>query len=355
MSRFFSAKYTSLEAYTPGEQPKDRKFVKLNTNESPFPPAPGVLEAVKAKAMSLNLYSDPELKSLKKVASAYYGLSPEQMVFTNGSDDALNYAFMAFTDKEHGAIFPDITYGFYKVFANLNGTPFEEIPLNEDFSINIGPYLERRENVFIANPNANTGIFLPISEIEKILAANRNRIVVIDEAYVEFGAESALPLIEKYDNLIVVQTFSKSRSLAGARLGVLFSNPEIVKDIETIRYSMNPYNINTLSEQIAIASILDEPYRARNLEKIKDTRSWTRRKLEELGFSVLDSKANFILAKSDRIGGRELYQRLKEKGVLVRHFDSERIREYNRISIGSEQDMGILVEKIEEILKEDGR
>lgn len=352
MSRFFSKKYSSLEAYTPGEQPRDMKYVKLNTNESPFPPSPAVIEAAKVEAGRLNLYSDPECKSLVEASAKLFGVNTKQILFSNGSDEILNFAFMAFSDSEHPIVFPDITYGFYSVFAELNGIPYEEIPLSSDFSINVDDYVGINKNIVIANPNAPTGIALSINDIERIVSSNPENVVIIDEAYVDFGAESAISLINKYDNLIVTGTFSKSRSLAGARLGFGIACESLIADLNTIKYSTNPYNVNRMTMAAGFAAISDNDYYMDNCRQICKNREWCAEKLSELGFELTDSRANFIFAKSDKISGEELYLQLKKRGVLIRHFSKERIKDYNRITVGTREQMEIFVSETEKILEE---
>ena len=352
MSRFFSNKYRSLEAYTPGEQPKDMNYIKLNTNESPFPPSESVLEAAKEEAGKLNLYSDPECYELTRVASQLFGVEQNEILMTNGSDEILNFAFMAFCDESHPIVFPDITYGFYPVFAKLNGIPYEEIPLCQDFSVNYKDYVSINKNIVIANPNAPTGIYMPLCEIEEIVKSNPDNIVIIDEAYIDFGGESAIPLTKKYDNLLVTGTFSKSRSLAGARLGFGIACPSLICDLNTVKYSTNPYNVNRMTMAAGCAAIKDNAYYMANCKTIIENREYTAKALRDLGFSVLDSKANFVFAKSDEISGEELYTTLKKNGILVRHFSKERICEYNRITIGTREQMQTLVETVDKILKE---
>jgi len=352
MSRFFSSKYASLDAYVPGEQPKDKKYIKLNTNESPFPPSRSVVEAVSGEASELRLYSDPECYELTKKCAELYGVSRDMVLMTNGSDEILNFAFMAFCDKEHPIVFPDITYGFYPVFAELGGIPYETIPLTEDFKVDYRDYLGIGKNIVIANPNAPTGIAMPISEIEEIVKTNPDNVVIIDEAYVDFGAESAVRLVHKYDNLIVTMTFSKSRSMAGARLGFGIASPELIRDMNTIKYSTNPYNVNRMTAAAGVAALKDNFYYMDNCRIIEDNREYTKARLEELGFSVTPSKANFLFAASPDISGEELYLKLKEEGILVRHFSKERIKEYNRITVGTREDMETLISKVEKILKE---
>ncbi len=352
MSKFLSQRLSSLTEYVPGEQPKDKKYIKLNTNESPFPPSPKVIEAVDSDAVGdLRLYSDPEAKSLKEEIALYYGVDAKNVFVSNGSDEVLNFFFMAFCDGENKVAFPDISYGFYKVFANLYGIDYEEVPLKEDFSIDINDYINKKRHIVIANPNAPTGLALSLADIEMIVQANPDNIVVIDEAYVDFGAQSAIELIKKYSNLLVVQTFSKSRSLAGARLGFAIADEEIIKDLEKIKYSTNPYNVNRLTQIMGCASIKDREYFSKNCSVIAQNREYTIAKLRELGFFVTDSKANFVFASSDRISGKELYLKLRKRGILVRHFDKDAISQFNRITIGTKEDMIKLISAIEEILE----
>ena len=352
MSRFFSQKYACLTPYTPGEQPRDRRYIKLNTNESPFPPSPRAVAAAAEAAGGVQLYSDPACTALRKTAAARYGVKPEQVICTNGSDEALNFAFMAFCDEDHPAVFPDITYGFYSVFAQLNGIPYEEIPLNEDFTVPVDAYCGCGKTVFLANPNAPTGINLPLDVIERIVASNPDNIVVIDEAYVDFGGMSAVKLIDKYENLLVIQTFSKSRSMAGARLGLAFGCESLIRDLETLRYSTNPYNVNSMTLAAGVGALEDEAYFRTNCDQIMATRAWTAEKLTELGFVYPESSANFIFAKSAAISGGELYGALKDRGILVRHFATERLKDYIRITIGSGQQMAAFIDTLKTILEE---
>ncbi len=350
MSRFFSEKYKNLTPYTPGEQPQDQQYIKLNTNESPFPPSPYAQWLARQAAGDTQLYSDPECSALVKIAAEKLGVESDQILFTNGSDEILNFAFMAFCDDKTPALFPDITYGFYPVAANLNNVPFETKPLKADFTIDINDYFNTGKTVFIANPNAPTGILLPLCDIEKIVKNNPDNIVVVDEAYVDFGGESAVTLIKKYDNLLVCGTFSKSRSLAGARLGFGIANKNIINDLNTIKYSTNPYNVNRMTMAAGIGALSDSEYFEKNCAQIIKNREFTANELKRLGFTFPDSKANFIFAKSDKIGGKELYLALKEKGILIRHFETERLKDYNRITIGSMEQMQAFISALEELL-----
>ena len=352
MSQFLDERYSALAAYVPGEQPQDKKYIKLNTNESPFPPSQAVLEAVnEGQVELLRLYPDPDGRVLTKKLADYYGVGENQVFLANGSDDILNFAFMAYGANGRKSYFADITYGFYSVFANLHLSDYTEIPLKEDFTIDVDKFCGVDGIVFIANPNAPTGIALTISEVEQIVSSNPASVVVIDEAYVDFGAQSAVSLVNKYSNLLVVQTYSKSRSMAGARLGFAIGSKEIINDLHKLRYSTNPYNINRLTLVAGEKTIDTQSYYDDNCQKIIDARCYTKSELEKMGFRVLESQANFLFAESDEIDGGELYLRLKESGILVRHFTSERIKNFNRITIGTQEQMEILVKTIKQILE----
>ncbi len=351
MSRFFSVNYAALTPYTPGEQPRDKQYIKLNTNESPFPPSSGVREALMQQADDLRLYSDPECIALREKLAAVYGVKPAQVLMTNGSDEVLNFAFMAFADAAHPLVFPNITYGFYPVFAALNHIPYEEIPLKADYSIDYRDYCGIGKTVVIANPNAPTGLCLSLGEIEEILRTNPDNVVIIDEAYVDFGAQSAVSLVDKYDNLLVAQTFSKSRSMAGARLGFGIGNEKLIADLNTIKYSTNPYNVNRLTAAAGVAALCENEYYMDNCRTIAANRDWTTAALRDLGFTVLDSKANFVFARCARIGGEALYLALKECGILVRHFNKAPIADFVRITIGTKEQMQALIHTITKLLE----
>jgi len=351
MSRFLNEQFRSLDAYTPGEQPRDQQYIKLNTNESPYPPAPSVVAAMNADQVELlRLYSDPTAKVLKEKLAKLYGVKPENVFVSNGSDEVLNFAFMAFGGK--GVVFPDISYGFYPVYGDLYGIDCKKIPLKEDFSIDPEEYCGVNKMVVIANPNAPTGMTLSLDQVESILRSNPDSLVLIDEAYVDFGGETALPLIEIYDNLLVVRTFSKSRCLAGGRLGYAFGSSGIIADLETIKYSTNPYNVNRLTLLLGEKTVEAEDYYQEKCAAICATRSWTQEELKKLGFTVLPSKANFLFAKSDKIGGQKLYEELKRRGILVRHFTNPRIADFNRITIGTPEQMQIFINTVKEVLYE---
>ena len=351
MSRFFSSKFSALTPYTPGEQPNKMKYVKLNTNESPFPPSDKALAYAAENTRRLNLYPDPNAVELTAKVAEMCGVSPEEVLLTNGSDEILNFAFMAFCDEATPAAFPNITYGFYPVFAQLNNIPYTEIPLREDFSIAVEDYLNLGKTIFIANPNAPTGKLLSVSDVEKIVAGNPDNVVVIDEAYIDFGGESCIPLIRKYDNLLVTQTFSKSRSMAGARLGFGVACPALIQDLNTIKYSTNPYNINSMTMATAIGTLDDAEYTQKNCRTIMENRDYTVAELQKRGFTVLPSAANFIFATTDKMDGGELYEKLKAQGILVRHFTKPEICQYNRITIGTREQMDIFLEKLDDVME----
>ena len=351
MSRFLNQQYQSLEAYTPGEQPRDMQYIKLNTNESPYPPAPSVVAAMTGEQVELlRLYSDPTAKALKEKLAALYGVDYENVFVSNGSDEVLNFAFMAFGGK--GVAFPDISYGFYEVYGDLYGIQYEKIPLKTDFSVDYRDYCGKGKMVVIANPNAPTGMTVSVDQIEAIVRSNPDSLVLIDEAYVDFGGESCLPLIKTYDNLLVTRTFSKSRCLAGGRLGYAFASPAIIADLEKIKFSTNPYNINRLTLLLGEATVDAEPYYQEKCGQIIKTRGWTTEKLKELGFEVLPSSSNFLFAKTDKMDGGELYLELKKRGILVRHFTNPRICQYNRITIGTPEQMAKFIETAKKILED---
>ena len=321
MSKFLDERYSSLAAYVPGEQPQDKKYIKLNTNESPYPPSPETLAAVNVgETENLRLYPDPDGRILTKKIADLYGVESENVFLANGSDDILNFAFMAYCANGRKSYFANITYGFYSVFANLHNSDYTEIPLKEDFTIDLPEFCGVDGCVFIANPNAPTGIALTLQEVERVVASNPDYVVVIDEAYIDFGGESAIPLTEKYNNLLVTGTFSKSRSLAGARLGFGMGCKALINDLNTIKYSTNPYNINRMTMAVGYAVLCDNDYYMNNCRTIIEVREYVTDELTKMGFSVLPSKANFIFASSDKIPAAKLYEELRKKNILIRYF-----------------------------------
>ena len=353
MSRFLSPTLAAVTPYTPGEQPQDQQYIKLNTNESPYLPSPAVIAAVSEHEVEkLRLYSDPACADLLKAAAAHFGLQPEQIMPGNGSDENLFFALRAFCDADHPLAYADITYGCYGVWCGLMHIPSHIIPLKEDFTLDPKDYYGLNQTIVLANPNAPTGIALPRAEIEGILKANPNNVVIVDEAYVDFGGESCVPLIDRYENLLVVQTFSKSRQLAGARLGLAMGNAKLIADLNRVKFSLNPYNINRLTLKAGQAALEDTAYFDTTRAAIVETRSWTRQQLEARGFTVLDSRSNFLFARTARQDGGTLYRKLKENGVLVRHFDAPRIHSWLRITIGTPAQMQALLAALDKILED---
>ena len=353
MSRFLSARFQALEAYVPGEQPQDMQYIKLNTNESPFPPAPAVREALNAAEIDrLNLYPDPEGRALREKLADFYGVGVENVFLANGSDELLNFFFMAFCDRDRPVAYPAVSYGFYPVYASLYGLPAREVPLREGFRLEPADYCGIGKNVVIANPNAPTGRAIGAADIARIAESNPDHVVLIDEAYIDFGGESCLPLIHKYDNLLVCQTFSKFRSLAGGRLGFAVGSPALIRDLDRIRYSTNSYNINRLTMAAAIATIDSHGYYAANSRLIQENRAYTAAALDALGFETLPSLANFIFTRCPQVEGGRLYRELKARGVLVRHWDKAEIADWCRVTIGSRGQMDVFLEKVREIVKE---
>ena len=351
MSRFLNAKYAGLTAYTPGEQPRDRQYIKLNTNESPYPPAPAVLAALGAEDVAdLRLYSDPEGTVLREKLAGLYGVKPGQVFLSNGSDDILNFAFMAF--GADGAVFPSLTYSFYPVFADLHQVAYETVPLKEDFSVDAAALAGRGKLTVLANPNAPTGLALSLDQVEAIVAADPSHVVVVDEAYVDFGAESAAALLDQYDNLLVVMTYSKSRSMAGARLGFALGSRAIIEDLEKLKYSTNPYNVNRLTLKLGQAAVDADGYFRDNARRIMATRAKTMQALRALGFSMPDSQANFLFLTHPKLDGAAFYRACKDRGILIRHFSDPAIAQYNRVTIGTEEEMAAFVQTAQEILKE---
>lgn len=351
MSRFLNPAHAALRAYVPGEQPQNRRYIKLNTNESPYPPAPAVISAIEAgQAAHLNLYPDPAAKELMAKLAAFYGLAPENVMPGNGSDEILSILFMAFADRARGVAFPSVSYGFYEVYADLFGVPAKRIPLKPDFSIDPADYADLKCTIVIANPNAPTGLALPPAQIERILRANPDCVVAVDEAYVDFGAESCVSLIPQYENLLVIHTYSKARSLAGARFGYCMAGAALIEDMNRIRYSLNPYNINRLTLAAGAAALDEDGYYAARRDEIIKTRARTQKELETRGFTVTDSRANFLFAKSDRISGAAYYEALKEMGILIRHFSKPEIADWNRITIGAPAEMEKLIAATDQIL-----
>ncbi len=349
MSRFLNASLEKLVPYTPGEQPQGGGYVKLNTNESPFPPSEGVLCALsRAEAEKLNLYSDPTLDPIVSALSKRFGVQKKNVYAGNGSDEVLAIAMYAF--GERGFRFPDITYGFYSVIADFFRIDCLRPKLKDDFTIDISDYTGNDRAIIIANPNAPTGIFLPLTEIEKILVSNPDQMVIVDEAYVEFGGESASKLLSKYENLLVIGTFSKAWNLAGARLGYAVGNEDVISDLNRLRSSFHPYNINRLSLLAGQKAVEEEQYYIDCRRKIIAERERVQGQLEKMGFTCTPSKANFIFARPPKGDAERIYKALYDKKVLVRYFASGRTKEYLRISVGSDIQMDKFLDAVKSVL-----
>jgi len=331
----------------PGEQPADMEYIKLNTNEAPYPPSPGVIAAInESEIRKLFLYPNPDGTRLINKLAEFYHVGADNVIIGNGSDELLAFAFLAFCDGGRGVCFPDITYGFYPVYAELYDVPYEQIPLMDDLSINLSDYCGVNKNIIIANPNAPTGIALPLGDIEAIIKSNPEFVVLVDEAYVDFGAESAIPLTRKYDNLLVMHTYSKARSMAGARLAYAIGPEPLIGDLRKMKYSFNPYNVNRLTQIAGEVALQENEYYVKMREKIVKTRESTVSRLSEMGFLMTHSCANFIFAKLPGVSGYELYSALKARGILVRHFSKPRIADYVRITIGTDEQMDRLCNEI---------
>lgn len=353
MSKYWSEITKSIEPYICGEQPKDKKYVKLNTNENPYPPSPKVIEAIKNAANAdLRLYPDPNCDELSETIAEYYNLERNQIFIGNGSDEVLALSFLAFFNSNETIIFPDISYSFYPVYANLYNINYKFAKLKEDFSIPVQEFMTENGGVVIPNPNAPTGRCLDVASIKKILDYNLNKVVIIDEAYIDFGGESVVSLIKDYSNLLVIQTLSKSRSLAGIRLGFALGQSELIDGLNRIKNSFNSYTIDRVAAAAAVEAIKDEGYFKECSSKIISTREKTIEKLTQLNFNVIPSKANFIFAAHTTYSASVLFTKLREKGVLVRYFNKDRINNYLRITIGSDEEMDYFMKKVKEIIDE---
>ena len=357
MSKFWNDKIKEIEPYVPGEQPKDKKYIKLNTNENPYSPSEKVIEKIKSMNLEdLKLYPDPDVSELRKVIAEYFSkkiderITKEQIFVGNGSDEVLALIFMTFFNKSDKVYYPDITYSFYPVYADLFDLKEVRIPLNENFEIEIDKYFGLDGHIVITNPNAPTSIALKLEEIEEIVKKNPNQLVVVDEAYIDFGAESAVKLVNKYDNVLVVQTFSKSRSFAGMRLGYAIGSGNIIEGLNRLKFSFNSYTIDRISIEAGIESFKDDDYFVKINAKIIETREKTVKKLKELGFKVLNSSANFIFISHNKVFAGDLYKQLKDNGILVRYFAKDRIDNYLRVTIGTDEEMEIFIEKLEKLL-----
>lgn len=350
--RFWSPEVRELEPYVPGEQPKIQNLLKLNTNENPYPPSPKVVEAVQAvlheQADALRLYPDPDATALKQAIAKQQNIDVSQVFVGNGSDEVLAHIFKAFFLQDEPILYPDITYSFYPVYSQFFGTKTKEIPLNENFEIDVRDYTQPNGGVIITNPNAPTSIALSLAEIEQVLQANPDRVVVIDEAYVDFGAESAVSLINRYENLVVCQTTSKSRSLAGLRVGFAIAQSHLIAALEAVKNSFNSYPIDRFAIAAAVASFEDQAYFEEQCQKVITSREKLVRDLTELGFNVLPSKANFIFATHSQHDAGQLAQKLREQGIIVRYFNKPRINQFLRITVGTDEQNARLVQTLKQ-------
>jgi histidinol-phosphate aminotransferase len=354
MSQFWSAHVHNLDPYVPGEQPKDQRYIKLNTNECPYPPSAKVLQAIQtANLEHLRLYPDPNGDVLKDAVIEYfneYELSRDQVFVGNGSDEVLAHIFCGLLKHDLPLLYPDISYSFYPVYANLYQIATDVIPLRDDFTLDIADYQRPNGGIIFPNPNAPTGIALPLSQVEILLQRNPNSVVVVDEAYVDFGAESAVSLVKQYDNVLVVQTLSKSRALAGLRVGFAIGQAHLIEALERVKNSFNSYPLDRLALVAGAAAMLDREYLNEVREAIIKTRTQTVNELEQLGFKVLPSSANFIFARPPQGQAPVLYTQLKERGVLVRYFNKPRLNEYLRITIGTDEEMAQLLQHVKVLL-----
>lgn len=353
MSKYWNETTRRLTPYVPGEQPKDQKYIKLNTNENPYPPSPRVLQAIEEHAgEALRLYPDPESTTLCERIARTYGLAREEVFVGNGSDEVLALAFQTFFSQDRPVVFADITYSFYKVYVQINELDARIIPLKDDFNLDVEAYCQTPNGgIVIANPNAPTGLEVPLSDIERIVEHHPDSVVLVDEAYVDFGGESAACLIRKYPNVLVVQTLSKSRSLAGMRTGFALGHRDLIEGLNRVKNSFNSYPLDRLAQAAATAALEDEQYFAETTQKIIQTRERFTAQLKSLGFEVLPSKTNFVFARKDGWAGSDLQRKLRERGILVRHFNQPRIDDYLRITIGTDEEMDTTLNHLKEILQ----
>ncbi len=335
--------------YVPGEQPKQDKVIKLNTNENPYPPSPMVQEAMK-DIENLRLYPDPAASRLVNAIAEYKGVGADQVFVGVGSDDVLAMSFLTFFNSEKPIVFPDITYSFYDVWADMLRIPYETKPLSEEFQITVSDYYAKNGGVIFPNPNAPTGVLMPLSDIRDILDHNRDVVVIVDEAYIDFGGQTAQPLLAEYDNLLVVQTFSKSRSMAGMRIGYAIGSAELIQALNDVKYSFNSYTMNTPSIILGEASVKDEEYFRETCQKIIETREWFKQEMSKLGFSFADSRSNFIFAAHETAAAKDIFQAAREKNIYVRYFSKPRIDNYLRITIGTQEEMQEFLDFLKEYL-----
>ncbi|GBE02809.1 histidinol-phosphate aminotransferase [bacterium BMS3Bbin06] len=352
MSRFWSSIVNDLKPYTPGEQPARTDLIKLNTNENPYGPSPKVLDSLCSEvADTLRLYPDPNATELKSAIAQHYQIKKQQVFVGNGSDEVLAHVFQGLLSHESPMLFPDITYSFYPVYCGLYRINYEQVPLTDSFEINIKDYVRPNGGIIFPNPNAPTGIFLSLESIEYLLKQNRDSVVVIDEAYIDFGGDTSVPLIERYPNLLVIQTLSKSRSLAGLRVGFAIGHPILIDALERVKNSFNSYPLDRLAITGAVAAIQDHAYFDETRKKIIRTREALANNLQDIGFEVLPSKANFVFARHNYCDAIEIYDGLREEGIIVRHFNQDRVSQFLRITIGTRKECNALLKSLEGILQ----
>jgi len=337
--------------YVAGEQPKKKEIIKLNTNECPYPPAPAVAKlSAQMDTNSFRLYPDQNNESIVNALAEYYGVKPTQVFAGVGSDDVLSLSFLTFFNSDKPILFPDVTYSFYDVWADLYKIPYKTVPLLDDWSIDVDGMKQENGGVIFPNPNAPTGLFTPLDKVEEIIKANRDVVVIVDEAYIDFGGESALPLLEKYDNLLIVQTFSKSRAMAGMRIGFAIGNEKIIKYLNDVKFSFNSYTLNMPAQILGVLAVKDDAYFKDITGKIIATREWTKKELTRLGFTFPDSKANFIFASHKSVPAKDIYNYLRGQNIFVRFWDKERINNSLRITIGTDEQMRTLIAALEVFL-----
>jgi histidinol-phosphate aminotransferase len=345
--------FRQVVPYVPGEQPKNNNVIKLNTNENPYPPSPKVLAAVNELGNnSFRKYPDPDVSDLVSCIAEYHNFKKENVFVGVGSDDVLAMCFLTFFNSGKPVLFPEITYAFYKVWGDLFKINYKEMPLDDDFNILPNDYIGNNGGVVFPNPNAPTGLAMALDNVEKIVSSNPDRVVIVDEAYIDFGGESALPLVNKYDNLIVTRTYSKSRSMAGMRIGYCIANEKLISVLNSVKFSYNSYTMSDVAIKTGVASVCDDAYFKRIVDKIIDTREKTKKELASLGFTFPDSSSNFIFAKHNKIDAKELFIALKENNIFVRHFDAPKIKDYLRITVGTEKEMEVLLEFLKEYIGE---
>ncbi|RDU25058.1 histidinol-phosphate transaminase [Anaerosacchariphilus polymeriproducens] len=351
-SYFLCDEYNEMEPYVPGEQPNDREYIKLNANESSFKPSAKVLEAISNQEINgMSHYSDPHCMVLREAIAKVYKVNTDQVFVGNGADEVLGFLFLSFFKPGMKVCFPDITYDFYRTYAKTYRLDMLQIPLKEDFTIDVDDYIKSDRDVILANPNNPTGIRLSVEEIERIVAANKKRMVIVDEAYVDYGNESCVCLVDKYPNLVVVQTFSKSRNMAGARIGYAISSKDIIEDLNNIKFTFNPYNLSSLALAAGTAAIQDTDYLIKCIQEVIKNREYLEKELIELGFQSINTHTNFVFVTHPYIYAGLLEKELKKRGILVRHYSQERIDNYLRITIGTKEEMVKVVNALTEILK----